>query len=76
MDGPALHQPVSVEVIRDRRGIVVGRLEERRLVGTIEARDAHGVVVGRYSKRENLTRDASSRLIGTGNLLPALLVRP
>lgn len=58
MDGPALHQPAPMKAIRDKRGIVIGRLEEKRLVGVTIARDARGVI------------------IGTGNLLPALLVKP
>ena len=64
-----------VEILRDRRGVVIGRLEHQRLTGRIVARDARGVVVGRYDERENLTRNASGRVIGQGNLLAALLLR-
>ncbi|WP_232631737.1 hypothetical protein [Methylobacterium sp. Leaf118] len=75
MDAPAYHQTASVQVIRDRRGIVIGRLEEQRLTGKTVARDARGLLVGQYDHRANVTRDARGVLVGTGNLLPALLLR-
>ena len=60
-------------VLRDRRGTIIGRLEEQRLTGKVVARDARGVLVGVYDIRSNLTRDAAGRVLGSGNLLSALV---
>lgn len=68
----AQHAP-SREVIRDRRGIVIGGVERQHLVGRLIARNRRGLVVGLYDERSRTTRDARGRLIGRTNLLPALL---
>lgn len=75
MDMPAYQQPGAVQVIRDKRGVIVGRFETQRLTMKTIARDAHGVLVGQYDHRADVTRDARGVLVGTGNLLPALLPR-
>ncbi len=75
MDAPTYHETATDQVIRDKRGIVIGRLEEQRLTGKTLARDARGLLIGQYDNRANLTRDARGVLVGSGNLLPALLLR-
>ena len=66
------HTPVR-EIIRDRRGIVVGTIERQQLVGRLIAHDWQGVLVGVYEERSRTTRDAHGQLVGKANLLPALL---
>ena len=61
------------EYVRDRAGRTLGSYEDNGVSGRIEARDAAGRRLGYYDKRANETRDAAGRLIGKGNLLPALL---
>ena len=68
------HTPVR-EIIRDRRGIVVGTIERQQLVGKLIARDSRGVLVGVYEARSRTTRDAHGQLVGRANLLPALLLQ-
>ncbi|MGU3329388.1 hypothetical protein ACLBXB_20855 [Methylobacterium mesophilicum] len=75
MDAIAHHQLAPIQVLRDRRGQLIGRLEQQRAAGKIVARDARGLLVGVYESRTNTTRDAQGRLIGSGYLLPALLAR-
>ena len=76
MEMPAYHEQVPVQVIRDRRGVVIGRLEQQSLTGKTLARDARGVLVGTYDQRANTTRDSRGVVVGTGNLLPVLLPLP
>ncbi len=79
MDAPIITAQVEQapvrEVLRDRQGRIIGILERQRLTGKVVARDARGRLVGTYDERSQTTRDASGRLIGRGNLLPALLFR-
>ncbi len=79
MDAPIITVQVEQapvrEVLRDRQGRIIGILERQRLTGKVVARDARGRLVGTYDERSQTTRDASGRLIGRGNLLPALLFR-
>ena len=75
MDGSAYHQPAPVQILRDRRGLVIGRLEQQGSTGRVIARDAHGLRVGTYDPREGTTRDARGLVVARGNVLPALLVR-
>ncbi|MGA4551133.1 hypothetical protein [Methylorubrum aminovorans] len=74
MDTPAYQQPAAVQIIRDRRGIVVGCFETQHLTKRTVARDARGLLVGQYDHCANVTRDARGVLVGTGNLLPALVL--
>jgi hypothetical protein len=62
------------EVVRDRRGTIMGALERQRLTGKLVARDARGVLVGTYDPRSNETRDRHGRVVGRGNLLGAFLL--
>lgn len=68
----AQHEPTR-DVIRDRRGAIIGVIERQHLAAKLIARDARGVVVGVYDQRSRTTRDAHGRLVGRANLLPALL---
>jgi YD repeat-containing protein len=75
MDAPIItvqvEQARTRETIRDARGRLIGTLEHQR-TGRILARDPRGRLVGTYDGQT--TRTANGRLIGRGNLLPALLV--
>lgn len=75
MDASAYHQPAPVQVLRDRRGLVIGRLEQQGSTGKVIARDAHGLLVGTYDLREGTTRNARGLVVGRGDILAALLVR-
>lgn len=75
MDTPAYQQPAAVQIIRDRRGVIVGRFETQHLTKRAVARDVRGLLVGQYDHRADVTRDARGVLVGSGNLLPALLPR-
>lgn len=68
------HAPAR-EVVRDRNGRIVGVIEPQRHADRLVARDARGSLVGTYDERSRLTRDAQGRIVGTTNLLPALLWR-
>lgn len=63
------------EALRDGRGNILGVLERQRLVGKVLLRDAWGALLGSYDARSDVRRDASSRLVGQGYLLPMLLSR-
>lgn len=67
------HEPAR-ETIRDARGTIVGVIERQRLTGNLVARDRNGTIIGVYEERSRTTRDAHGRLVGTTNLLPALLL--
>ena len=59
------------EVLRDRNGRYLGRVDDR---GTdLVLFDAMGHVVGSYNKNTDTTYDGLGRVFGTGYLLPALL---
>ncbi|WP_460452340.1 hypothetical protein [Alsobacter sp. SYSU BS001988] len=64
----------ETNVIRDQRGVVIGRLEPQRLTGKTVARDRRGRILGSFDPREGLTRDAVGRVLGRGNLLPGLIL--
>ncbi|WP_046861608.1 hypothetical protein [Microvirga massiliensis] len=67
---------MSREYVRDRTGWMLGSYEGNGISGRIGARDAAGRRLGFYDERTDETRDATGRLIGRGNLLPALVFRP
>ncbi len=67
--------PAAHEVLRDRKGAIIGTLEPQNLTRKVVARDARGVLVGTYDPRSNETRDSHGRVVGRGNLLGALLLR-
>ena len=68
--------PMPREYVRNRAGRILGSYEDNGISGRIEARDATSRRLGYYDRRANETRDVSGRLIGNGNLLPALVFRP
>lgn len=73
MDAVTIYQEASShEVHRDKRGVVIGRIEHQRLTGKSVARDARGRVVGVHDPREGLTRDAFGKVIARGNILVGL----
>ncbi|KQQ17623.1 hypothetical protein ASF56_23160 [Methylobacterium sp. Leaf122] len=74
MNTPAYQQPAAVQVFRDKRGVIVGRFETQHLTRKTIARDAGGLLVGQYDHRTDVTRDACEVPVGTGNLLPALVL--
>lgn len=61
------------EIVRDRRGVVIGRIERQGPTGKLVARTRRGEVAGVYDPRSGETRDQHGRLIGRLNLLPVLL---
>lgn len=75
MDTPAFQEFAAVQIIRDKLGIIVSRLEMQHLAKKTVARDARGLLVGQYDHRASVTRDARGILVGTGNLLPAPVLR-
>lgn len=58
--------------LRDRSGVVLGWIEPQGRL--IQAKDKSGSVVGWYDPRQNVTRDAKGILVGTGDLLSALII--
>lgn len=76
MEMPAYHQQAPVQQIRSARGVMIGRLEHQKLTNRTLARDARGVLVGTYDHRSNTTRTSHGVVVGTGNLLPALIFAP
>lgn len=75
MDASAHHQAASVQIIRDRRGLILGRIDRQVSTGKLVARDARGLVVGTFDPREGTTRDSRSLIVARGDILAALLVR-
>lgn len=58
--------------LRDQNGVLLGWIESRGRL--IQAKNKNGSVVGWYDPRQNVTRDANGVLVGTGDLLSALVV--
>ncbi len=76
MDVVALAEAAPMQVtIRDQRGVILGRIEDQRLTQRRIARNARGEIVGVFDRRANVTRDERGRVLGTSDLLPALLLR-
>ena len=75
MDASAHHEAAPAQIIRDQRGLVLGRIERLASTGKFVARDARGLVVGTYDTRECATRDAHGLIIARADILAALLVR-
>lgn len=61
------------EVVRERRGTVLGFIQQQSLTGKQVARNKHGKVAGVYDPSSGETRDARGQFVARGNLLPALL---
>jgi hypothetical protein len=58
--------------IRDSRGKLLGKIKELSS-GKREARNASGRLCGTYDPKNDVTRDASGRLIGKGDQLARLI---
>jgi hypothetical protein len=62
---------MTVKILRNAAGRELGRVTR---VGTFEVlRDRNGAEIGRYDTVADLTKDASGRIVGRGNLLAYLL---
>jgi hypothetical protein len=61
------------EVVRDRRGTAIGRIERQSQTGKLVARNEEGTLAGVYDPRSGETRDRRGRVVGRTNLLPVLL---
>lgn len=71
MDVVATHERTPYqEVIRDKRGVVIGRIEHQKLTGKSLARDVRGRLLGSYNPQEGLTRDASGKVIAGATSSP------
>ncbi|KQU49937.1 hypothetical protein ASG72_18145 [Bosea sp. Leaf344] len=68
------HAPAR-ETVLDANGKIIGVIERQRHARRLVARNAQGAVVGIYDERSRLTRDARGQIVGTTNLLAALLWR-
>ena len=76
MDVPAYHRPAPVQVVRNARGVILGRIERQGLTGRSVARDAQGLLAAVYDPREGLTRDRRGLVVARGDVLAAYLFRP
>lgn len=63
---------VRAYALRDRSGTLLGWIEPRGKL--IQAKNKSGSVVGWYDPTLNITRDRTGLLVGTGDLLSALVV--
>jgi hypothetical protein len=69
MDQP---KQMSKDVLRDKNGFLLGEISTGT-DGRQTLRDKVGFKLGEYDQKSNQTRDKNGFLVGTGNLLPALL---
>ena len=65
---------VRSHALRDRTGVLFGWIEAQGYL--LQARDRMGKLVGWYDPKLNVTRNNKGTIVGTGNWLSALLVRP
>ena len=75
MEAPAHRQPAPVQIVRDARGVILGRIERQTPTGRSIVCDARGLVLGTYDPREGTTRDARGLVIARGDVLVGLLGR-
>lgn len=73
MGSAAPHSIAPVQIIRDRRDVVTGHLEDQRSDGNTIACDARYLVIGSYDRRENFTRDTRGLMVARDDVLAALL---
>ena len=76
MDALAHHHPTPVQVIRDARGVIRGRIEHQGSTGRSTARNAQGLVVATFDRREGVTRNRRGLVVARGDLLATYLFRP
>ena len=60
------------DYIRAWDGRVIGSYDTDTS-GRITLRDFNGRILGKFDPKENLTRDFSGKVVGTGNILAMLL---
>lgn len=65
-------KPVSVQIFKNERDVIIGRIKPY-VNGQLVVVDSRERMLGFYDPKTNKTRDSRQRVIGTGNLLPALL---
>jgi hypothetical protein len=70
---PALSAAKTI-VLEDKEGRVIGKIRTVNNQGKMVLRDKQGRVVGKYDPKTNKTTDKQGRVVGTGNLLPMLLI--
>ena len=58
-------------ILRDSNGRTVGKMTISN--GKVEGRDANGRLKGTYDPKSDKTRDSNGRLVGSGNVLAALI---
>ena len=63
---------MATQDLRDNTGKLIGRIREL-FDGKLEIRNAAGSLKGTYDPETDITRDASGRQFGRGNLLTMLL---
>jgi hypothetical protein len=63
---------MAAQELRDSSNRLLGKITTLSN-GKLELRNAASVLKGTYDPKTNETRDASSRLVGKGNLLTTLL---
>ena len=66
---------MSKQPLRDSSQRIIGYIEIKP-DGTQIGRDAAQRLKGYYEPKSNTTRDASQRIVGTGNLLSSLIIAP
>ena len=76
MDAPAYHHPALVQVIRDARGVILGRIEHQGSTGRSTARNTQGLVVATFDQRKGVTRDRRGLVVARGDVLAAFLLCP
>ncbi|MBY4639940.1 hypothetical protein K6L44_08050 [Gluconacetobacter entanii] len=62
---------MATEVVRDSSNRVIGYIDD--MGDRVLAKGQNGIVIGNYDKILNRTLDASSNIVGNGNLLSALI---
>lgn len=72
MQGPVAPYGRVMDTLRDRLGLVIGRIETQP-DGRQILRDKYGRRLAEYDPRQNVTRDAHGRRVGTGNQLTRAL---
>ena len=63
---------MAIQQIRNAQGHLIGTITDGA-GGQQDARDAQGKYRGSFDPRTNVTRNASGRVVGTGNLLASLI---
>ena len=76
VDVPAHYQPAPIQIVRDARGVILGRIEHEGSTGRIVARNAQGSAVATFDPRDGVTRDKRGLVVARGDVLAAYLFCP